>query len=36
LTGKVSDYLILGKVGNVLPEIVKELKKLQQDNGHRP
>jgi NAD-dependent deacetylase len=36
LTGKVSDYLILGKVGNVLPEIVNELKKLQQDNGHRP
>ncbi len=36
LTGKVSDYLILGKVGNVLPEVVNELKKLQQDSGHRP
>jgi NAD-dependent deacetylase len=31
LTGKVSDYLILGKVGNILPEIVKELKKLEGD-----
>lgn len=33
LTGKVSDYLILGKVGKVLPEIVEELKRLERDKG---
>jgi NAD-dependent deacetylase len=31
LTGKVSDYLILGKVGKVLPEIVAELRNLERD-----
>lgn len=28
---KISDYLILGKLGTILPEIVKELKKLMKD-----
>lgn len=35
LTGKVSDYIILGKVGKVLPEIVTELRKLEQDRGKK-
>lgn len=35
LTGKVSDYLILGKVGTVLPEIVEELEKLQKDKEQK-
>jgi NAD-dependent deacetylase len=35
LTGKVSDYLIIGKVGTILPEIVEELKRLQKDTEKR-
>jgi hypothetical protein len=35
LTGKVSDYLIIGKVGTVLPEIVAELGKLERDNDKK-
>jgi NAD-dependent deacetylase len=35
LTGKVSDYLIIGKVGTVLPEIVRELKQLERDKGKK-
>ncbi len=35
LTGKVSDYLILGRVGTVLPEIVLELRQLERDKGNK-
>jgi NAD-dependent deacetylase len=35
LTGKVSDYLIIGKVGKVLPEIVTELRQLEKDRGKK-
>jgi len=35
LTGKVSDYLILGKVGTVLPEIIEELERLETDKKKR-
>jgi len=34
LTGKVSDYLIEGKVGTIIPEVVKELKELMKDKIH--
>ncbi len=35
LTGKVSDYIILGMVGTILPEIVEEIKKLENEKGKR-
>ncbi len=34
LTGRVSDYLIQGKVGTILPEIVKEVKVLMKEKKH--
>jgi NAD-dependent deacetylase len=34
LTGRVSDYLIQGKVGTILPEIVEEVKALMKDKAH--
>lgn len=34
LTGRISDYLIQGKVGTILPEVVKEVKALMKDKMH--
>jgi NAD-dependent deacetylase len=34
LTGRISDFIIMGKVGTVLPEIVKELKKLVREKSN--
>jgi NAD-dependent deacetylase len=33
LTGKVSDYIILGMVGTILPQVVEEIKKLESQKG---
>jgi NAD-dependent deacetylase len=33
LTGRVSDYIILGMVGTILPRIVQEVKELEKQKG---